>query len=62
VYLNLVLEFVPETIYRASRHYAKLRQAVPMLLVKVHFFFGKKSFNGHYFDLFYLFISPYFYL
>ncbi|KAK6966396.1 kinase domain-containing protein [Favolaschia claudopus] len=27
VYLNLVLEYVPETVYRASRHYAKLKTA-----------------------------------
>ena len=35
VFLNLVLEFVPETIYRASRHYTKLKQPMPMLYVKV---------------------------
>ncbi|KAG2179166.1 hypothetical protein INT43_002016 [Umbelopsis isabellina] len=36
VYLNLVLEYVPETIYRASRHYAKAKQAMPMLYVKLY--------------------------
>lgn len=35
VLLNLVLEFVPETIYRASRHYAKMKQSMPMISVKV---------------------------
>lgn len=35
VFLNLVLEFVPETIYRASRHYAKIKQTMPMLSIKV---------------------------
>ena len=35
VFLNLLLEFVPETIYKASRHYAKLKQPVPPLLCKV---------------------------
>lgn len=35
VFLNLVLEFVPETVYRASRHYTKLKQPMPMLYVKV---------------------------
>ena len=39
VYLNLVLEFIPETIYRASRHYAKNKQHMPMLHIKV-------SYNG----------------
>jgi hypothetical protein len=35
VYLNLVLEFIPETVYRASRHYAKLKQTMPMIQIKV---------------------------
>ncbi|WWD01657.1 hypothetical protein V866_008602 [Kwoniella sp. B9012] len=38
VYLNLVLEFVPETVYRASRHYAKLKQAMPMLQIKLYMY------------------------
>ncbi|KAE8537553.1 CMGC/GSK protein kinase [Cryptococcus deuterogattii 99/473] len=38
VYLNLVLELVPETVYRASRHYAKLKQAMPMLQVKLYMY------------------------
>ena len=35
VFLNLVLDYVPETVYRASRHYAKMRQTMPFLQVKV---------------------------
>ncbi|KAJ2994859.1 regulator of ime2 [Globomyces sp. JEL0801] len=35
VFLNLVLEFVPETVYRASRHYAKMKQSMPMLNIKL---------------------------
>jgi hypothetical protein len=38
VYLNLVLEYVPETVYRASRHYAKLKQVMPMLQVKLYMY------------------------
>jgi len=38
VYLNLVLEFVPETVYRASRHYSKLKQTMPMLQVKLYMY------------------------
>jgi len=38
VYLNLVLEFVPETIYRASRHFAKLRQTMPILQIKLYIY------------------------
>lgn len=35
VFLNLVLEFVPETVYRASRHYTKAKQSMPMISIKV---------------------------
>ncbi|GAN03353.1 pkinase-domain-containing protein [Mucor ambiguus] len=36
LYLNLVLEYIPETLYRTSRNYAKARQPVPMLYVKLY--------------------------
>ncbi|KAE9387536.1 Pkinase-domain-containing protein, partial [Gymnopus androsaceus JB14] len=35
VYLNLMLEYVPETVYRASRHHTKLKQPMPMLQIKL---------------------------
>ena len=35
VYLNLVLEFIPETVYRVARHYTKQKQTIPILYVKV---------------------------
>jgi len=38
VYLNLVLEYVPETVYRASRHYAKIKNAMPMLQIKLYMY------------------------
>ncbi|KAG8821991.1 regulator of ime2 [Serendipita sp. 399] len=38
VYLNLVLEYVPETVYRASRHYVKLKQPMPILQVKLYMY------------------------
>jgi len=38
VYLNLVLEYVPDTVYRASRHYVKLKQPMPMLQVKLYMY------------------------
>ena len=44
VFLNLVLEFVPETIYRASRHYSKIKQTMPMLSIKVSY---KKSSSSY---------------
>ena len=36
VYLNLVLEFVPETVYRVARHYNRSRQNVPHLYVRLY--------------------------
>nr|ODN83817.1 CMGC/GSK protein kinase [Cryptococcus depauperatus CBS 7841] len=35
VYLNLVLELVPETVHQTSRRYAKLKQWMPMPQVKL---------------------------
>jgi len=35
VYLNLVLEFVPETVYKVSRHYSKNKQTLPPIYIKV---------------------------
>ena len=35
VYLNLVMEFIPETVYRVARHYNKNKQFVPFLYIKV---------------------------
>ncbi|EFE39056.1 hypothetical protein TRV_06272 [Trichophyton verrucosum HKI 0517] len=36
VYLNLVLEYVPETVYRASRYFNKLKTTMPLLEVKLY--------------------------
>ncbi|XP_047263553.1 glycogen synthase kinase-3 homolog MsK-3 isoform X2 [Capsicum annuum] len=36
LYLNLVLEFVPETVYRVLRHYSKANQRMPMTYVKLY--------------------------
>ncbi|VIO96774.1 Uncharacterized protein BM_BM12953 [Brugia malayi] len=38
LYLNLILEFVPKTVYRVARHYSKLRQTVPIIYVKLYMF------------------------
>ena len=35
VFLNLVLEFIPDTVYRVCRHYSKLKQSVPLVYAKV---------------------------
>jgi len=36
VFLNLVLEFVPDTVYRVSRHYSKMKQTVPYIYTKLY--------------------------
>ncbi|XP_009617298.1 shaggy-related protein kinase NtK-1 [Nicotiana tomentosiformis] len=36
VYLNLVLEYVPETVHRVIKHYNKLNQRIPLILVKLY--------------------------
>lgn len=36
VYLNLVLDFVPETVYRVARHFSKAKQTIPVFYVKVN--------------------------
>ncbi|KAG5356244.1 Protein kinase gsk3 [Yarrowia sp. B02] len=36
VYLNLVLEYVPETVYRALRHFSKARLSMPNIEVKLY--------------------------
>ncbi|CAL9245568.1 unnamed protein product [Arabidopsis halleri] len=36
LYLNLVLEYVPETIYRASRSYTKMNHHMPMIYIQLY--------------------------
>ena len=33
-----MLEYVPETVYRASRHYSKLKQPMPALQIKLYMY------------------------
>ncbi|XP_078166758.1 shaggy-related protein kinase alpha-like isoform X2 [Carex rostrata] len=36
LYLNLVLEFVPETVYRVTKHYSRMNQHMPLIFVKLY--------------------------
>ncbi|XP_076310969.1 glycogen synthase kinase-3 beta-like isoform X2 [Tachypleus tridentatus] len=38
LYLNLVLEFIPETVYRVARHYSKSRQTIPVSFIKLYMY------------------------
>lgn len=35
-YLNLVLAYVPDTVYQVTREYTKAKQSVPLLIVKLY--------------------------
>lgn len=36
LYLNLVLEYVPETLNRIARHYNRMNQRMPLIYVKLY--------------------------
>jgi len=38
VYLNLVLDLVPENLYRLARNYGKAKQMIPILLIKLYMY------------------------
>lgn len=38
LFLNLILEYIPETVYRVARHYSKQRQIIPMLYIKLYMY------------------------
>jgi len=38
VYLNLVQEYVPETVYRASRYFNKMKTTMPIIEVKLYIY------------------------
>lgn len=38
VYLNLVLEYIPETVYSVLKHYNRLKEPVPILDVKLYMY------------------------
>ena len=38
LFLNLVMEFVPETLYRVLKHYSNANQRMPLIYVKLYRF------------------------
>jgi glycogen synthase kinase 3 beta len=36
VYLNVVMDFITDTVYRVMKNYLKMKQMVPPLLVKLY--------------------------
>lgn len=45
VYLHLVLEFIPDTLYKIARTHSRNRQNLPMLLVKLYMYQLFRSLN-----------------
>ncbi|KAJ1671702.1 glycogen synthase kinase 3, partial [Spiromyces aspiralis] len=45
VYLNLVLEYIPETIYRVTRNYVKEKTIIPEFYVKLYMYQLLRSLN-----------------
>jgi hypothetical protein len=46
-YLNLVMEYVPETIYRVVKHYNKTKRPIPMLYIKLYMYQGMFYYGIH---------------
>jgi len=38
IYLNLVLEFIPETVYKVARQYAKSKQSIPGTFIRLYMY------------------------
>ncbi len=36
IYLNVVMDYVPENAYRIMKHYNKIKQQIPMLITKIY--------------------------
>ena len=36
VYLNLVMEYIPDTLYRVVKNYSRMRSAIPLLITKLY--------------------------
>ncbi|PVV01898.1 hypothetical protein BB560_003663, partial [Smittium megazygosporum] len=45
LYLNLVLEYIPETVYRVTRQYTKAKQPIPSLYIKLFMYQLFRSLN-----------------
>ncbi|XP_020113532.1 shaggy-related protein kinase alpha-like [Ananas comosus] len=45
LYLNLVLEYVPETVNRVIKHYNKMNQRMPLIYVKLYLYQVIMNFN-----------------
>lgn len=44
LFLNLVMEYVPETLYRVLKHYSNVNQRMPLIYVKLYMYQVKLAF------------------
>ncbi|CAL5378452.1 unnamed protein product [Camellia sinensis] len=51
LYLNLVLEYVPETVHRVIKHYNKLNQRMPLIYVKLYTYQGFVLYSSQHWSL-----------
>jgi serine/threonine protein kinase len=51
LYLNLVLEYVPETVHRVIRQYNKMNQRMPLIYVKLYTYQVTINFSARFFSL-----------
>ena len=56
LYLNLVLEYVPQTIYQASKHYHQTNHLMPLIYVKLYTYQVRKHVLSRYQELLRLFL------
>lgn len=38
IYLNLVMDYMPETVSRVLKQYNKMKQPIPILLIKLYIY------------------------
>lgn len=36
VYLNVVMDFIPDTVYKVMKQFLKMKQSVPGLVIKLY--------------------------
>ncbi len=36
VYLNIVMDYIPDTVYKVMKQYYKMKQTVPALIIKLY--------------------------
>lgn len=51
LFLNLVMEFVPESLYRVLKHYKDMKQRMPLIYVKLYMYQVRGGSIAYYLDM-----------